>query len=152
MTNENLLLQYVFICLFFSMENYDKNYRRELKALQSCFERFKKRMAKELKNERFEPADLGNELGNNLESMGIKKTDIVPWESAINNLLRECTFGANKSSLYHDQLFHCLIGSTRRPYHDISTGKFSRTQLLPVEDVLDASLLAEFILKQKLKK
>jgi hypothetical protein len=144
------------------MEKMSQNYDEELTKVEKYIDNFKKRVKEEIKKPDFEPNatqeydwydGVNTELSNNLAMIGINKTEIFMWPEQTDELLKECMIDKDIKLLSQDQLYHALIGSTRRPYHNPSTYQLydDPTQALEVIDVLDWKLLAEVLLKEKNK-
>ena len=144
------------------MEQINQNYEEQVGIVQWYIDHFKNRMNIEMKQPDFEPNatqehdgydGVNTELRKNLDTMGINKTEIFMWSEQTHRLLRLCTHVKNVQSFSKDQLYHTLIGGTRKPYHDPRTDEFNDdiTKNLQVEDLLDSRLLAELLLKEREK-
>ncbi len=144
------------------MENIDQNYEEQINQLQWYIDHFKNRMKSEMKQSDFEPNatqeydgydGVNTELSKNLDTMGINKIKIFTSPEQSKSLFDQCTYTKNIISFHTDQLASALICSTRKPYHDINTGKLydDQTKNLQIEDILDSRLVAELLLKEKEK-
>ena len=145
------------------MEYINKEYAKNISQLQWYIERFKKRMKNEMKEKLFNPNatkeidwydGVNTELNKNFTIMGIDTTDVFRWPEQTIALLKNCVYKDNIDTITKDQLYHALIGSTRRPYHVLwwkEDELCTENDISEVVDLIDSNLLSEVLLREKFK-
>ena len=143
------------------MEKIEYHDQEQVKRLQWYIESFQKRMSNDMKQPDFEPTarqeddwydGVVTELNNKLDTMGIDKSEIFTSLEKTNHLLLSCLqWPETQDKMNTDQLYHFLISSTRRPYHDSLTRIFHPSGNYEVNDVLNSLWVAKLLLKEKEK-
>jgi hypothetical protein len=80
---------------------------------------FRQATEQTIRSEDFDPMKISKILYQTLQDHHIDVTEIFTSPEKTKELLNQCLIhGVDQNTIYSDQLYHTLIGSTRKPYHD----------------------------------